>query len=104
MKVKIPKKIKFLTHEYEIVFDTKELQSAGTMGLTRHLFQKITLDNKVTPPSELNQIFLHEFIHVIERHMCIKIDDADVDRISEGISELLLQLGVEFDWSNIKEE
>jgi len=105
MKVKIPKKIKTLTHTYKIRFDAKQLLSSGTMGLTRHLYQEIILDNKSTPKSELDQIFLHEYIHVIERHFCVKLDDADVERLSEGLAELLFNnLNLEFDWSLIKEE
>ena len=104
MKVKIPKEIKLLTHTYKIKFDTKELASAGTGGLTKHLYQEIILDNVAYKPSEVDQIFLHEYIHVIERHLCVKLDDADVERISEGLADLLFNnLGIEFDWSLIKE-
>ena len=102
MKVKIPKEIRLLTHKYKIRFDTKELASAQAGGLTRHLYQEIILDNVANPKSEVDQIFLHEFLHVIERHLCVKIDDADVERISEGLAELLFtSLGIEFDWSLI---
>ena len=98
--VKIPREIKLLTHIYKIRFDTKDLASLGASGLTRHLYQEIILDNNASPKSEVDQIFLHEYLHVIERHLCVKIDDADVERISEGLAELLFtSLGIEFDWS-----
>ena len=104
MKVKIPKTIKMLTHTYSIEFNPKELASTGCSGLTRHYYQKIFLDNQIMPPSELDQIFLHEVIHTIERHMVIKLDDADVDRLAEGLAEFLFtNLCIEFDWSQIKE-
>lgn len=105
LKIKIPKEIKILTHTYKIKFDAKELVSSGTGGLTRHLYQQIILDNKAYPPSELNQIFLHEVMHLIERHFCVRLEDVDTDRISEGLAEFLFNnLGIEFDWSNIKGE
>lgn len=104
MKVKVPKQIKLLTHTYNVKFDTKQVVSAGTCGLTRHLYQDIILDNQTLPPSELAQVFLHEYIHAVERHFCIKIEDADVERLSEGIAILLFEnLGIEFDWSEIEE-
>ena len=103
IKVKIPREIKILTHTYKIRFDTKELASVGAGGLTKHLYQEIVLDNKISPKSELDQIFLHEYIHTIERHFCVKINDDDVERISEGLAELLFtNLGIEFDWGLIE--
>jgi len=102
MEVKIPKQIKILTHTYTVKFDSKELLSSGTCGLCKHLQQEIILEPN-HPKSEVNQIFLHEFIHTIERHLCVKLDDADVERLSEGWATLLFDnLGIEFDWSLIE--
>ncbi|KKL08927.1 hypothetical protein LCGC14_2570940 [marine sediment metagenome] len=105
MKVKVPQEIKLLTHTYRVRFDAKALASAQTGGLIRHLYKEILLDNVAYPLSELNQIFLHELIHVMERHLNITIDDADVDRMAEGFAELLFNgFGIELDWSDIKED
>lgn len=102
MKVKIPREFKIASHTYTIKFDSKALISAGgSAALVRHLYKEILLE-KTLPPSELSQSFLHEFIHCIERFWVIKIDDADVDRLAEGLAVLLFDiLGMEFDWSNI---
>ncbi len=103
IQIKIPKIIKILTHNYTVRFDEKELASAGCSGLARHLYQDIILSNRIYPPSELNQVFLHEVIHTIERHFGIKIDDADVDRLSEGLCVFLFDnLGIGFDYSDIE--
>jgi len=68
------------------------------------LYQEIVLDRSCQPKSEVGQIFLHEFMHVIERHMGMKLEDNDIERISEGFYDLLVNnLGLEFDWSDIKE-
>ena len=54
------------------------------------------------PPSELNQTFLHEILHLVERFLVVKIDDVDVDRIAEGLAVILFDnLGIEFDWSEV---
>lgn len=104
MKVKVPNTIKLLTHEYEVKFGTKRVVSAGTCGLTRHLYQDITIDNVTLPPSEIDQVFLHELIHAIERHFCITIEEADVERLAEGLAVILFDnLGIEFDWSEIND-
>ena len=72
--------------------------------MTRHLYQKIYLDKDATPRSEVDEIFLHELIHIIERHMGMKFDDMDIERLAEGLCIILFDnLGIEFDWSNIKE-
>ena len=103
MKVKIPKTLRLLTHNIGVKFDVKQTQSLGTCGVTRHLYQDIILDNITLPKSELDQVFLHEYIHVIERHFCVKLEDADVERISEGLAVLLFNdLDIEFDWSEIE--
>ncbi len=104
MKVKVPKTIKVLSHTYKVRFDTKDLVANGAMGLTRHLHQEVILDGVNIPPSELNQTFLHELLHIVERHFCLKLGDDDIDRISEGMAVILFDnFGIELDWSAIKE-
>lgn len=104
VKIKVPQKIRFLTHTYTISFAPKQLASAGAGGLTRHLYQEIILDDTCNPKSEVDQVFLHEYLHILERHMGMKLEDADIERITEGLSDLLFNtLGIELDWAEIKE-
>jgi hypothetical protein len=103
MKIKVPKQLRVLTHTYDVKLDSRQVFSAGTCGITKHLFQEIILDDKNLPPSELNQVFLHEYIHTLERHFCVKLEESDVERLSEGLAILLFDsLGIELDWSDIK--
>ncbi len=103
IKIKVPKKIKMLTHSYKIRFDTKDLISRQNCALTRHFYQDIMLDNSTLPPSELGQVFLHEVLHTIERHFSIKSEDGDIDRMAEGLAVFLFDnLKIELDWSDIK--
>lgn len=105
MKVKVPKTIKLLSHTYSVRSDSKELVTVGALGLTRHLHQEIILDTHNIPPTELDQTFLHELLHVVERHFNMKIDDADIDRLSEGLAVILFDnFGIKLDWSDIQEE
>ena len=102
MKVKVPQKIKILTHTYDVGFDRKELAAAGTIGLCQHIYSKIIVTDNM-PPSQRNEAFLHEYLHLVERYLIVKLDDSDIDRLAEGIAVLLENLGVELDWSLIKE-
>ena len=104
MKVKVPRILRLLTHTCEVKFDTKRVVSAGTCGLTRHLYQDITLDNTTLPQSEVDQVFLHEYIHFLERHFCMSLKEDEVERLAEGLAVLLFNdLGLEFDWSEIEQ-
>ncbi len=104
MRIKIPKQIKICSRTYTIKIDSKTCMGAGSTGLTRHQFDDILLDD-IVPVGQMNQILLHEILHVIETVFTIKIDDADTDRLAEGFLIFLQDnLGIEFDWSAIKEE
>lgn len=47
--------------------------------------------------------FLHEMVHVIDRHLVRDAqDETATHAIAEGFYQLLTNLGIEFDWSEIK--
>ena len=105
MKVKIPKEIRLLTHTYKIRTSAKETRALGTVGLSRHYHQDIIIDRASLPRSEYEQVFFHEVLHVIERHFSMTFEDNDIDRLAEGLVAILFDgLGIELDWSGIKEE
>ena len=105
MKVKIPKEIRLLTHTYKIRSNTMETREHGALAMSRHYHQDIIIDKRSFPPSEYEQSFLHELLHVVERHFSMSFDDNDIDRLAEGIAAILFDgLGIELDWSEIKEE
>ena len=105
MKVKIPKEIRLLTHTYKIRSSSKETRANGAMALSRHFHQDIIIDKATMPRSEYEQAFFHEVLHVIERHFSMNFTDEDIDRLAEGLVAILFDnLGIELDWSAIKEE
>ena len=102
MKIRIPKQIKIATHTYKVRLNSREAIAGGSAGLTKHIYEEIILDNLV-PPSQLNQIFLHEVLHMIERYFVVKLEDNDIDRIAEGLAMFLFDnLGIEFVWDDIE--
>ena len=105
MKIKVPREIKLLTHKYKVRSNSKELLGLVAMAVSRHFLQDIILDTRNIPPSELNQTFLHEIVHIIERHFSMRFDDGDTDRLAEGFAAILFDnFGIELDWSDIQEE
>ncbi len=103
MKVTIPRKFKFMSHPYKIRTDEMELMSAGSNAIVKHLHQEV-LVSKYLPPSERTQALFHELEHIIERHLQVKIDDPDTDRIAEGWALFFEIFGIELDWESFNED
>ena len=102
-KIRVPKQIKITTHTYGVEFNTKECIAGGASGLCKHTFEKLCFDPAL-PKGQLDQTFLHEVMHMIERYCVVKLDDTDIDRIAEGLAMFLFEnLDIQLDWSLIKE-
>jgi len=102
MKVRIPPKIKIGTHTYSVIYDRDIRYDDDKIGICNHRTQtiKIWID---APPSMKDEALLHELVHIAEYTYRVRIDDADIDRIAQCICDFLINnLGVEFDWSDIK--
>lgn len=102
MRVKIPKTIKIGAHTYSIKFNPHLHCDEARYGNCNHRTQEIQIWSEA-PDSLKDECLIHEVIHIAE--LCCRIDvaDSDIDRISHIILELLSEnLGIEFDWSDIK--
>ena len=102
MKIKVPPEIKIGVHTYNISLDRNLRADNDRLGEINHRAQtiKIWMD---APPSMKDVSLIHEVLHVAEYCYRVNIIDADVDRIAHCICEFLGNLGVEFDWRDIKE-
>ena len=101
MKVKIPNTIKIATHSYKVVFDANLRHDEASYGQVNHREQIIRLEASI-PPSLRDQTLIHEIVHIVDRVYVCRMDEDDLERLSNGIAELLFNnLGVEFDWSFI---
>ncbi len=68
-----------------------------------HRNQIINIETSV-PLSIRNQTLLHEVIHIVDRVYVCRMDEDDLERLSNGLSELLFDnLGIELDWSEIEQ-
>jgi hypothetical protein len=99
-KIKVPRKIRLLTHTYSVEVNDAECAGENSLGICKHVSEKIMISSHLTP-SVRGEVFIHEFLHMVERFMGVKIDDAELDRIAEGMAALLFDnMGIEFDWSD----
>ena len=102
MKVKIPSQIKIATSSYTVGFREHLKLDDGLVGVAYHRNKAIYIDPALDT-SEKAQTLLHEAIHIIDRIYGCKIDEDDTDRLAQGMAELLVNnLGIEFDWSDVK--
>ncbi len=99
MKVKIPKQIRVGSHIYLLSIDNSIWKEECQQGQANHFRKTIKVDPHIVS-SERNVTLLHETIHVISAVYNVAIEEADVDRIAQGMAELLFNnLEIEFDWS-----
>jgi len=102
MKVKIPKEIKIGAFSYSI-------KMVEGLENDYHLLGQCLTDKGIIKlemhsiPQVKDATLLHEVVHAINDVFVCKIDDECVERIAQGLAEILKNnLGIEFDWSEIK--
>ena len=103
MKIKVPKEIKVSSHTYTVCFAPHLRHDEGRYGVVNHRLQQVEIETSI-PPSLRDQTLLHEVIHIIDRAYVCGVGEEDVERIANGVAEFLRRnLGIELDWSDIKE-
>lgn len=102
MRVKIPPKIKISTHTYSVVFDPHLRHDDGCYGVANHRKQTVNIESSI-PPTLRDQTFLHEVVHIIDKVFVCRMNEDDLERMSNGFADLLFNnLGIELDWSDIE--
>ncbi len=103
-EIKIPKTISGGgIHLYKVGYRTYLKTDEGNMGFANHRTQQIGIDPTCSKPNK-NATLWHEILHKIDREYSCRIDEDNLDRLSEGITTVLEKdFGLEFDWSDIKE-
>lgn len=102
MKVKIPKTIQVVGHTYKVLYKSHLSKDRGIRGRINHRLQEIQIEPE-NPVSQKNQTMLHEILHFIETTFAMDLSDDDIDRLAEGLYQVLSDsFGIEFDWSNIE--
>ncbi len=101
MKIKVPKQFKigatrasvsFTTHLHsDEGFNGTYNKRTGELGIEAHLNGK-----------KRDRTFGHEVMEVIKENYDLATPESDMTCIANGWLEFLWQLGIEFDWSEIK--
>jgi len=104
MRIKVSKEIKIGAHSYKVVYKKHLGKDQGFRGTIEHRQEEIWIDPE-NPLCQRNCTLLHEAMHLISGVFSIGLEDDAIDRVAEGMAEFLFNnLGIEFDWSDIKEE
>ena len=102
MKVKVPREIKSGPYPYSITLSPDLKLNEGCWGTTHYVRRVVRIDSGL-PLIERNQTLLHEVLHVISSTYQCALDEDNVERIANGLSEFLFNnLGIELDWSGIE--
>ena len=105
MKVKVPREIEVAG--FSITIDcseesTKYLQSISLFGEYIRCLRLLRIRNDLTQQEWANT-FWHEIEHIIDDlFLGRKLEEEKIDVISNGLHQVAKQLGIEFDWSEIK--
>ena len=94
MNIRIPKKIQVGPQVYTVLRDHKthlELRGNGNIGETDHLLGTIKLDNDA-PALKTQTTFLHELLHCIAYQYGAPNVEDDIERMANGLSQVLFQL------------
>ncbi len=103
MKVKVPQKIKIGGHWVSIHYEDKLMDNHGKYGQSRFPECEIALQQRDMADSMKSHALLHELVHFIDNtYNNYALDEATTNALASGIFALLTDLGIEFDWRDIK--
>lgn len=95
MKIKPPSKIKIGSYVYKVKLEKDLIVMQGNIGEHRPHKLEIVVDECARSKTPA---LIHEVVHAICDNYCVKLDDADTDRLAHGFTELLDNLGIKIDW------
>jgi len=99
-KVVVPNEIQVGCHKYSVFFDEAIDPDYCGRRLPAQLF---ILLNPSNLPTHNLVAFLHEILHATNDHyLNRKLEEPEIDSLSEGLSQALQSMGIEFDFSQIK--
>ena len=95
--MKIPKSIKVGGHTYEVVIDKDLWHEENCHGIAIYASHIIRVD-PYGHPEVVAQAFLHEVLHVIDKHFDNKaLTEDEIDSMAEGLFQVLSDMGITFE-------
>ena len=103
-KIRVPRKIKIGGHWVSIFYEPMLMDNHGKMGQSRFPECEIAIQERDASESRRLHTLFHELMHWLDHtYNNYALEEAEVDAFASGIQTLLIDLGIEFDWSDIKE-
>ena len=103
MKVRIPQTFKIGATLVSVCFTEDLLDDCGFYGTFNRRTDKLELESRLKDaPSKRDKTFGHELMEVIKENYNLHTSEEDMSNIANGWLEFLSQLGIEFDWEEIK--
>jgi len=100
VEISVPLQLSVGAHTYKVMFN-QIVYDDGHDATVSHKLQEIWIAPDM-PDSRKVVSLIHEFLHVVCNVQRVeRIDENDMDRISEGLASLFAQLGITLDWSNV---
>jgi len=104
MKVKVPKVIKIGGIRVRIFYEDKLLDNHSKYGQCRFPEGEIVIQERDMSNDTKSQTLCHEITHWLDKvYNNYQFDENTTDAIGQGLYALLVDMGIEFDWSNISE-
>jgi len=86
--MEIPKVVKIVGHEYEVVMTPRLFASDATSGVCDTARHTITLDENFAE-SHVAETLLHEIIEGLNYHLELELDHRILSALSEGLFQVL---------------
>jgi len=103
IKIKIPQKIKVGGHYVRTFYEAKLLDNHGKYAQSRFPELEIAVQERDMTESMKTQSWIHEVLHFIDKaYNNYSLNEETIDALASGIHGVLVDMGIEFDWSNIK--
>ncbi len=97
-EIEIPESIKVGGCDYTIYIDTptdRELELDSHIGQHSDLLKRIRIRSSLLP-QQFSEVFFHEVLHAVSCVYCADLEERQVVGMSNGIHQVLEQLGVRF--------
>lgn len=101
MKVKVTQRFKIGATPVFVQYPKNLHSDEGFDGTFNRRTGKLNLDSQ-TDGAKRDKTFAHEIMEVIKENYNLHTTEDDMSNIANGWIEFLSQLGIEFDWSDIK--
>lgn len=102
MNIRVPKRIQIGGHVYSIDYNEEIERTDRLWGTHDHRALQIEIYPHISPTVKTSTL-LHELIHAIAVvYTQIEIEDNKIQSMAEGLTQIMSQIGITLDWSDIK--